>query len=245
MSGIDELKAYYRDFDWRYQGEFWAARWGGSDSQWYCTILPRIARFLPSRCILEIGAGPGRLSAYMGAHAEKLILTDLAEAAAEIAQDRFKADPRVEVHVTNGQDLQPVPDGSVSFVFSFYSLVHSDPETMAAYVDEIGRVLAPGGAALLHHSNAGACVPGASGELPTFNDLKTSAATVANLARARGFDLWSQELFSWEGEPYLTDCFSVFGWPSQTRSATTVVVENWEFAREIERARILSKTYLT
>ncbi|MEQ8332021.1 class I SAM-dependent methyltransferase [Nisaea sp.] len=244
MSGIDELKSYYKDFDWHYKGEFWASRWGGSDAQWYCTILPRIAHNLPAPSVLEIGAGPGRLSAYLAGQTDKLILIEIAETAADIAQERFKDDRHVEVYVTDGQSLQPVPDQSISFIFSFYSLVHADPETMEAYVREFGRILSVEGAAFIHHSNAGACATDADTGLPTFNNLQTSAAFVSGLLREEGFDVWTQELFSWEGEPFLTDCFSVFGRPNPSRSARTKIIENWDFAREIERACVMSKTYM-
>ena len=46
-----------------------------------------------------------------------------------------------------------IPDGSVDFVFSFFSLIHAEEETMRAYLREFARVLKPEGGGFIHHSN--------------------------------------------------------------------------------------------
>jgi SAM-dependent methyltransferase len=46
-----------------------------------------------------------------------------------------------------------VPDASLDFVWSFDSVVHMDPPVVRAYLREIGRVLRPGGSAVVHHAD--------------------------------------------------------------------------------------------
>ncbi|NKB55970.1 MAG: methyltransferase domain-containing protein [Alphaproteobacteria bacterium] len=243
MSRIDEVRSYYEQFDWRYRGDYWATRWGSSEMQWYCSILPRIAAFLPAATVLEIGAGPGRLSAFLLQQAERLILTDLVEPCVSRCTERFRDYPQVSCHLTDGQSLPPIEPASVSFVFSFYSLVHADPETISAYLRHIARVLAPDGIAFLHHSNAGSFDPQDKAALRTFNDRDTAARDVVAFAREAGLWVRSQELFSWEGDAYLTDCFSVILNPNGPGHTRPITVNNWEFGQEAERAKIFAEIY--
>ena len=71
-------------------------------------------------------------------------------------RQRFEGAPHVEAHLTDGRSLDVVEAGSVDFAFSLDSLVHADLDTMTAYLQALGRVLAPDGVAFLHHSNLAA-----------------------------------------------------------------------------------------
>lgn len=52
-------------YPWTEQGDEWSAVWGGSDTQWISTILPRIRNFLPANVLLEIAPGYGRWTRYL------------------------------------------------------------------------------------------------------------------------------------------------------------------------------------
>jgi hypothetical protein len=41
-----------RAYPWPTQGEEWSAVWGGSETQWFATILPRIRKFLPAKLLV-------------------------------------------------------------------------------------------------------------------------------------------------------------------------------------------------
>ena len=152
---VDENAAFWAGYDWTEAGEEWSEGWGGSHSQWYGVILPRVARFLPAGSMLEIAPGHGRWTAYLREHCETLAIVDLDEACIEACRQRFRGDDGISCHVNDGRSLAMIADESVDFAFSFDSLVHADADVIAGYLRELARVLAPDGVAFVHHSNAG------------------------------------------------------------------------------------------
>lgn len=56
-------------------------------------------------------------------------------------------------YVNDGKSLAMVEDRSVDFAFSFDSLVHVEADVIAAYLNQLGKKLKPGGFTFLHHSN--------------------------------------------------------------------------------------------
>ena len=106
--------------------------------------------------VLEIGSGPGELALEIAdrlAGAE-VVGIDLADAMVARASDAARAaglGDRVRFQVGDAAAL-PLPDGSFDTVVSTLSLHHwSDP---AAVFNEIGRVLRPGGVALIYDLRA-------------------------------------------------------------------------------------------
>ena len=102
--------------------------------------------------VLEIGSGPGELALEI---AERLpqaevLGVDLAEAMIERSADRAQArrlDPRVRFELADAATL-PLADGSFDVAVSTLSLHHwADPRAVFA---ELGRVLRPGGVALIY-----------------------------------------------------------------------------------------------
>ena len=82
-------------------------------------------------------------------------MADLSTKCIEICRERFAHADNVEFHVNSGADLRFLENDSIDSVWSFDVFVHvSGPETQS-YVTEIGRVLRPGGRALIHHPNRG------------------------------------------------------------------------------------------
>jgi SAM-dependent methyltransferase len=247
MATVADTRLYYDHFDWRYTGEFWARRWGGSDMQWYGTILPRIHRFIPARTILEIGPGQGRLSTYLEPHAtDRLVLIDLTRRCVEGCSRRFRDNPKVQCLLGDGQSLGPIADGSVDFVFSFFSLVHADAATLRCYILDIARTLGPQGVAFLHHSNAAECVIGDAARdaaLEDERDTSVSANKVANFIADAGLVWRSQELFGWETGSMLTDCFTVFSRSHSRVRTAEMRIYNWEFPAEAAKFGQLARAY--
>lgn len=156
MPSLEENLTYWQSsYDWAGAGDEWSERWGGSEGLWRETLLPRIGRFLPAGTVLEIAPGFGRWSRFLKQHCDRLVLVDLAERCIEACRERFAGDSHIEYHVSDGRSLAAVADGSVDFAFSFDSLVHVENDVLYAYVEELARVLAPEGAAFIHHSNLG------------------------------------------------------------------------------------------
>src|ERR1035437_4958530 len=140
---------------WSQAGDEWSEWWGTPRAQWTGCLLPRVFPFLRGR-ILEIAPGHGRWTQFLEAHCDSLIGIDLTPSCVEICTRRFKGNTRLEFKSNDGLTLPMVDEASIDFAFSFDSLVHAESDVVSSYVNELARVLKPGGVAFLHHSNLGA-----------------------------------------------------------------------------------------
>ena len=235
MADIEENKHSYESYDWRQSGEEWSYVWGGSDQQWYGSILPRIHRFLPADTILEIGAGFGRWADFFRPHCEQLILVDVAQVCVEACNRKYAGDDAITAHLSDGKSIDFIPDKSVDFVFSFHSLVWADSRAWEGYIKDIARILTTNGAAFLHHSVAGDYTNHASVDinlLSEFRDTSVSSETIRDIARHAGLRCSGQEIFNWETSELL-DCFSVLARPGSLWGRGEVRVNNPQFRNEM------------
>jgi len=96
---------------------------------------------------LEIGCGAGRLTQAIGEDFPTVYAVDVSEGM--IAYARRHVGENVRLFVTDGVHL-PVPDQSVTAVFSVIVFLHFDSyDHAAAYFREIARVLKPGGTIMI------------------------------------------------------------------------------------------------
>lgn len=227
MPSIDENLDKWDQPDWSHNenGEKWSTLWGGSETQWFGSLLFRLHPFLPCRRILEIAPGHGRWTQYLKNICSELHIVDLSPHCIEACRQRFAADPHITYSVNDGASLAMVP-GDFNLIFSFDSLVHVEIEIMEAYLAQIGKILARDGVCFLHHSNLAEYVKGEGSHIPrpilekeAFNAIwraeSVDAATVAALAARHGLAVIAQELVNWGAkDPYgtslFTDCFSLF-----------------------------------
>ncbi len=153
MASIEENAHYWEEvYDWSSAGEEWSRGWGDSQAKWEGSIHPRLKRFLPADTILEIATGYGRWTEFLMDHCPHPVGVDISPQCIEACQARF---PELEFHQNDGQTLPMVADNSVDFVFSYFSLIHAEVDTVLSYLKEIARTLKPQGAGFLHHSNLG------------------------------------------------------------------------------------------
>lgn len=112
-----------------------AARWGRHELPEAFSVTQRwLASALPSGIVLELGCGHGSLATV----AKSYVGLDLSAVA--LSRGRF---PRI----AGDMERLPVRDGSVAFIFSWAALEHVPrPELV---LQEIDRVLVPGGTVLL------------------------------------------------------------------------------------------------
>ena len=102
--------------------------------------------------VLEIGSGPGELALEIAQRLPQaeVLGVDLADAMIKLAAERAQGaglDPRVRFEFADAATL-PLADGSFDIAVSTLSLHHwADPGTVFA---ELGRVLRPGGVALVY-----------------------------------------------------------------------------------------------
>ena len=262
MPSIQEnLQSWNQDYPWPLQGEEWSRAWGGSQAQWFGTILPRIQAFLPARRVLEIGPGFGRWTHYLRGHCESLVGVDLAQKCVEACKSRFAGDARLAFLQNDGRSLAMVPDGSIDFVFSFDTLVHAERDVIEAYLPQVAAKLAPGGTGFIHHSNLAAYRAGFALARDVPDELKQvllrkdfagpthwraetmSAPLFEATCAAAGLRCLSQELVNWGTESLLIDCFTVITRARPGAPAANRVTENAEFMKEAELVKRRAAAY--
>jgi SAM-dependent methyltransferase len=145
-----ENQAKWTSWNWSSRGEEWNA-----SHAWKRALIDHVlCRWIPSdRVVVEIGPGGGRWSEVLAARSSRLILVDVSERPLKICRERFSGASNVEYVLSSGSDLPGVPSRSVDAVWSFDVFVHVAPSDQAAYLDEIARVLRPGGVAAIHHAD--------------------------------------------------------------------------------------------
>lgn len=260
MATVEQNLTYWNaEHDWREQGDEWSSPWGGTDAQWWGTLLPRVHAFLPAATILEIAPGFGRWTQYLKERCERLILVDLAAKCIEACQRRFAADTHITYHVNDGTSLEMIADRSIDFAFSFDSLVHAEAHVLEAYVHQLARKLLPDGVAFIHHSNVAAYEPYASWsrKLPRgrgvlarmlllqsvhYRATSMSAALFRRYADASGLACIGQELINWKGSR-LIDCLSLCTPRGSRWTRKNRVVRNRRFMDEAASVARLSRLY--
>lgn len=105
----------------------------------------------PEMAVADIGAGTGFLAAGLAPHVMRVFVVDGSEAMLAEARKNLKGVRNVEFHHADGLAL-PFPDESLDAVFANMYLHHcSDPQ---AAIDEMTRVLVPGGRLVLTDMDA-------------------------------------------------------------------------------------------
>jgi len=97
---------------------------------------------------LDFGCGVGRLTQALGAAFERADGVDISETMIDLAREHNQLGDRCAYHVNLASDLALFPDASFDFVFSTIVLQHNPPAAATHYIEEFGRILAPGGIAV-------------------------------------------------------------------------------------------------
>ena len=102
----------------------------------------------PDMQVLEIGSGLGRVSRHVVPQVAHLTCADILPEALDFLAQVLPSEG-VTRHLLSGLDLQGLEDESFDLVYSFATFFHLDWELVVQYFREIGRVLRPGGRAVL------------------------------------------------------------------------------------------------
>jgi SAM-dependent methyltransferase len=255
VGSIEQLKSVFNDsWDWSTAGEEWSTWWGGTPALWFGALLPRVHGFLPAGTVLEIAPGFGRWTQYLKDLADDLFVVDLAEKCIEACRTRFADAGNISFHVNDGRSLAMVRDESIDFAFSWDSLVHADADVLEAYLAQMAKKLTPNGVGFFHHSNAAAYpwlgalavkVPerlrrplvkrGALLDVYAWRATDVDAKGVEAMCVKHGLVCISQEVFTWEHGPYLTEAITVFTRSGSTWARPNRVVRNRTFRKDAQR----------
>lgn len=249
IADTTENRQAWTDYNWPQGGHEWSEGWGSTDALWSVTLHPRLFGVLPSKAIVEIAPGFGRISRYLIEHCERYIGIDVTPKCVERCQARFADRPHASFELTDGVTLTGVADGSVDLVYSYDSLVHVEQATLSAYLREIARVLRPGGSAFLHHSNLGAYAdrfsPADLNRVPGGRRASASAARVASDAADVGLRAVLQELIPWHDNGLHTDAFTVLRADSAQAHLQPRIIVRDDWSRELAHARMVHMAYLS
>jgi SAM-dependent methyltransferase len=98
---------------------------------------------------VEVGCGPGRMTAVLAERFDRVIGVDVSPAMLEQARVNVP-DPRVEFRAVSGERLDTVEDAVADVVVCYLVLQHlASRDVVLSYLSEFARVLAPGGEALI------------------------------------------------------------------------------------------------
>lgn len=106
--------------------------------------------------VLEIGAGLGAVTRYLGERAAVVDAVEPAVARARAARARTRDLPGVEVYVAEHEDVPPVPTYDLIVVVGVLEYVGSgtsDPAPYVSFLDHLRKCLKPGGAIALAIEN--------------------------------------------------------------------------------------------
>lgn len=249
LSDTMENRAAWTDYRWPQGGHEWSEGWGSTDALWCMTLFPRLFRMLPADRIVEIAPGFGRITHYLLPHCTSYVGIDVTPKCVDRCRERFASMTHARFELTDGVTLTGVEDHSTNLVISYDSLVHVERSTIAAYLREIARVLKPGGAALLHHSNLGAYDQRLSRtdleRVPGGRRASMSAARFVEDAGKCGLRTVSQEIIPWHDAWIHTDAISLVRLdPAHTHLAPNLYVRD-DWHAELAHARKIHAAYLS
>lgn len=264
---INEETKYFWDvaYDWSRAGEEWSKEWGSSQMQWYGTVLPRIAAFLPVHTILEIGSGFGRWTEFLRNYCSNLIGVDYSDKCIQACKERFADCTNMSFFVNDGKSLDMIPDGTVDFIFSYDSLICVGDAIMSAYISQFSRKLKKNGVAFIEHSNVEeysnnlklqsriSRIPKLLGILVRLGILERillygrspsmSAKKMRIYAEENDLQCISQEFYISDSKCYFLDCISIMVRNDSIWVRDNKIFKNTSLIKEAEYLAELSQLY--
>jgi ubiquinone/menaquinone biosynthesis C-methylase UbiE len=148
--------------------------------------------------VVELACGKGRHSEQVAPASGILTLVDVFPEHLIDCITRLKGQHNVAYVVCNGYTFDAIASNSQSAFFCYDAMVHFAPEIVASYLQEISRVLMPGGRAVLHHSNYDGPQAAHYGMNPHARN-RMSLALFAEFAKTAGLKVESSIPLGWGG----------------------------------------------
>ncbi|MFJ2745107.1 class I SAM-dependent methyltransferase [Streptomyces sp. NPDC087440] len=114
-------------------------------------MIAAFAELARGGVVAEVGCGPGAVTAHLRDLGLDVFGVDLSPAMIALAREAYP-DLRFEV---GSMGALEAGDGALSGVLAWYSLIHTPPEELPQYMEELGRVVEPGGHLLIGFFEAG------------------------------------------------------------------------------------------
>lgn len=101
---------------------------------------------------IDYGCGSGNVTKHLLESGARVTAADVSQKFLDMIRKRFGSSGRCETLLLNGQDLRGINDDTLDFVAA-YSVLHHVPDYLRI-VDEMVRVLKPGGVLYIDHEHA-------------------------------------------------------------------------------------------
>ena len=95
--------------------------------------------------VLELGCGVGRIGRELAPECREWVGVDISANMVECARTRLASMDNVRLHQLERSRLDPIADGSIDRAYSIAVFCHMDKEDLYLYLQDLHRVLAPGG----------------------------------------------------------------------------------------------------
>lgn len=159
---------------------------------------------------VELATGHGRHAAQIADTCPALILMDVVSENVAYCKGRFAGRENIVSVQNNGADFYPLPDASVTSVFSYDAMVHFEYDVVLSYVRDAARILKKGGRGLFHHSNYSEDPGGDHRTHPGGRNFM-SQALFLHAARRSGLRIIESAIMDWDAPQ--TDCLTLFEKP--------------------------------
>lgn len=132
--------------------------------------------------VLEIGCGYGRLLWHLVPRVARVVGIEVSPEPAEAARELLanRAPGRFDVYVGDGSTLRPLDDAFIDRAVSFTVFQHLTRRGIDSYIEELGRVLKPGGLACLQFF----CQPGGQNEFMDHEREQSISLTASEVAQS-------------------------------------------------------------
>ena len=118
---------------------------GKADIERLLAPLPQLGLTLPFRRALDFGCGVGRLSQALCAHFDTVVGIDIAPMMLNFARRYNRHGEQCTYQLNETNDLRVFASGRFDFICSLITFQHMPPRNTRRYLEELLRVLAPGG----------------------------------------------------------------------------------------------------
>lgn len=141
-----DQEPYFRDF--KFLGDEW-----GDDDYVDWIVDTYVKPYLHENSyVCEIGPGGGRYTSRIIDQCAALSCVDVSSRMLAKIQQRFGDLEKLHLFKNDGIRLSPIDDETVDLVYSFNLFLQLELEVIYSYLDEVQRILKPGGVAIIHYA---------------------------------------------------------------------------------------------
>jgi len=107
--------------------------------------VQRVCAIRPDHRGFEIGSGDGTVAQLLAAHCASIDCTDISPSFLNKARQNCRDVPNLSFHQISGWSLESLESGRYDFGYSLNVFIHLNPYDILLYLQEVHRLLKPGG----------------------------------------------------------------------------------------------------